>query len=81
DVSARLKSVSMKEGDMVVYLNQPAGNLIPLMLEPHSTWSIVTERSGAKYRLAEFLRAGQEYPIYRLLEAIDIKTEVYPDSE
>ena len=80
DAASRLQATAMKQGDIVVFLNQPAANLIPLMLEPQSTWSVVTERSGRKYRFAEFLRAGELYPIYRLPKSVSIETEPLPDS-
>ncbi|MEE9465546.1 MAG: M14 family metallocarboxypeptidase [Candidatus Neomarinimicrobiota bacterium] len=81
DAASRSKAISMKKGDVVVFLNQPAANLIPLMLEPQSTWGVVTERVGRKYRFAEFLQEGKQYPIYRLMKAINIKTEMLPDNE
>ncbi len=58
----------LSRGSLVVPLNQPAGILLPLMLEPQSSWGICTERSGRTERFVEYLTFGREYPIQRLLE-------------
>jgi len=62
---------SFKAGSIIIPINQPAGNLLPLMLEPHSSFSIVTEYSGRRDNFNEYVRAGEEYPIYRLKEPVD----------
>lgn len=60
----------LKKGSVFVLLNQPAANLIPLLLEPQSTWNIAKERSGSKYRFKEFLQETREYPIYRITKSV-----------
>jgi hypothetical protein len=57
-------------GTVVIELTQPAGNLIPLILEPHSTYSICSESSGRKYKFDHYLLENEEYPIYRLIKKI-----------
>jgi hypothetical protein len=57
-----------RNGDLLVYLTQPAGNFIPLLLEPQSRFSLMQESSGRKYQLSDYLKEGTEYPIYRLME-------------
>ncbi len=64
-------SVKFKKGDIIVPVSQPAGNLIPMILEPHSSFSIVTKNSGHQHRFDEYLDVGEEYPIYRLDKNID----------
>ncbi|UCH10668.1 MAG: succinylglutamate desuccinylase/aspartoacylase family protein [Fidelibacterota bacterium] len=56
---------------IIIPINQPAGNLLPLMLEPHSSFSIVTEYSGRRDNFSEYVRVGEVYPIYRLMEPVD----------
>ncbi len=50
-----------------VELDQPAANLIPLLLEPQLTWSLASQQSGQQFRLSEFLEEGREYPVLRLV--------------
>lgn len=67
DGEFRTRTISLSPRDIIVPLNQPAANLLPLILEPQSTYSIAQKRNGRKYRFADFLREGQDYPIIRLL--------------
>ena len=64
-------TATFKKGDIIVPTSQHAGNLIPLMLEPQSSFSIVTKNSGREHRFEEYLVEGDVYPIYRLGENID----------
>jgi len=77
DVTVQTKSLRMgiKKGDYVVFLTQKAGNLIPLLLEPQSSWGICSERSGRKYRFAEFLKKREQYPIYRMVQKTKLSLE------
>jgi hypothetical protein len=70
DAHPFMNVVTFQEGDIVVPTDQPAGNLIPLMLEPHSSFSIVTENSGRHDRFLEYLAEDQVYPIYRIGVAV-----------
>ncbi|MCK4894042.1 MAG: hypothetical protein KAT07_08745, partial [Calditrichia bacterium] len=54
------------------YLSQPAGNLLPLLLEPQSRFSLCGENSGRKYNFSEYLKENSEYPIYRLMEQANL---------
>jgi hypothetical protein len=72
DVEVRSQQKEFQLGTMIIYLNQPAGNLIPLLLEPQSSFSLCTESSGQKERLQEYLKEMSEYPIYRLLKPVSI---------
>jgi len=76
DVNIRSTIVTMKKGSIVIFLQQKAANLIPLMLEPQSSWSICTERSGRKYRFAEYLKKDKEYPVYRLMNAVQLDVKL-----
>lgn len=76
DANRRREERTLPRGSIVVRLDQPAANLIPLLLEPESTWNVATVRSGRKYRFAEFLQEGMEYPIYRLPEPAELNVRV-----
>ncbi len=73
EVKVQTKDVTMEEGSVVIFLRQRAGNLISLMLEPQSSWGICTERSGRKYRFAEYLKEGRQYPILRLMQPVELE--------
>ncbi len=78
-VSVRMqtKTLKIERGSVVVFLKQKAANLIPLLLEPQSSWGIVSERSGRKYRFAEYLQEGKQYPIFRLMKSVSLQVELY----
>ena len=65
------KTVTFERGSVVIYLQQRAGNLIPLLLEPKSSFGICTERSGREYRF-EYLKEDSQYPIFRLMKPVAI---------
>lgn len=75
DVEVQKVVKKLEKGSIVVFLNQPAANLIPLLLEPQSTWSIAKERSGRKYRFKDFIQEGKEYPIYRIIKPVELELE------
>jgi hypothetical protein len=76
DVSVQKETKRMEQGSVIVFLNQRASNLIPLLLEPQSSWGICTENSGRKYRFAEYLQEDQRYPIFRIMKAATIDTDL-----
>jgi hypothetical protein len=71
DAHPFLDAATFQQGDIMIPTNQPAGNLIPLMLEPHSSFSIVTENSGRQDRFLEYLVEGETYPVFRLMQMAD----------
>jgi hypothetical protein len=72
DVEVENISKVFDKGTLIIYLTQPAGNFIPLLLEPQSRFSLCQEGSGRKYRLSEYLKEDTEYPIYRLTEDVQL---------
>ena len=72
DIEVKSEQREFPSGTLVIYVNQPAGNLIPLLLEPQSSFSLCTENSGQKERLQEYLKENSEYPVYRLLEPVPV---------
>jgi len=75
EVKVQTKSITMEESSVVVFLQQRAGNLIPLLLEPQSRWGICTEKSGRKYHFGQYLKEGRQYPILRLMQPVKLKLE------
>jgi hypothetical protein len=72
DVEIKKISKAFEKGTIIIYLTQPAGNFIPLLLEPQSRFSLCQEGSGRKYQLSEYLKVDTEYPIYRLTEDLQL---------
>ena len=64
-------SEELPTGTVMIETNQPAINLLPLMLEPQSSWGIVTESAGRKYRFKEYIKEGQTYPIWRIEKPVE----------
>ncbi|MCD6450744.1 MAG: DUF2817 domain-containing protein [Acidobacteria bacterium] len=63
--------IVVKKGSFVVYTSQLAGNLVPILLEPASSYGLIRY---FKYRLVP--KAGDIFPIYRLVNPV--KLEVIP---
>ncbi len=72
DLEVRTINKEFPMGSVVIYLTQPAASLIPLLLEPQSTFSLYGEGSGQNYRLENYLKENSEFPIYRILQPIKI---------
>jgi hypothetical protein len=72
DLEARKISREFEAGTMVIYLTQPAGTFIPLLLEPQSRFSLFQEGSGRKYKMSDYLKEDTEFPIYRLMEDVQL---------
>ncbi len=66
DVHKIARQETLQSGMIIVPVSGSAANLIPLMLEPESTWGIVSPRATGKYRFADYLVEGQDYPVKRL---------------
>ena len=70
-----VKSVASRKivpaGSFVILLNQKAANLIPLLLEPESTWAITKTRAGRKYRFKNYLQESSIYPILRIEKPVE----------
>ncbi len=66
----------IEAGSILVLLNQNASKLIPLLLEPQSSYGIVAERSMLQYCFDEYLEEGREYPIVRLPGSISMELVV-----
>ncbi len=75
DVEKNVVTKYYKMGDVLVPLDQAAANLIPLLLEAQSTYSICQKRNGHQYRFEDFLKEGQVYPIGRIGKAVSLPVE------
>ncbi len=76
DVDVQIETKTFVKGSMVIFLNQRASNLIPLLLEPQSSWGIVTSSSGRRYRFSDYITEGKQYPIFRLMNVVELDTEL-----
>ncbi|MBN2345670.1 MAG: hypothetical protein JXO51_04705 [Candidatus Aminicenantes bacterium] len=70
--SARIR---LPAGDVLVFLRQRGRLLIPLLLEPESSWGILTDTGGVPSRFAHYAREGKTYPVLRLMEKADLPLE------
>ena len=75
DVHKTTQQQTLESGMIIVPVSGPASNLIPLLLEPESTWGVVSPRATGKYRFADYMVEGQDYPVKRLpsLDKLDLK--------
>ncbi len=75
DVEKTVQDETLQAGAIIVPVVGAASNLIPLLLEPESTWGVVATRSDAKNRFDNFLVEGQPYPVKRLASIENLDTE------
>ncbi len=66
DTELRTDPATLEPGDVLVPLHQPAGLLIPLLLEPASSWGILTDSGNVPSLFATYAQPGQDYPVRRL---------------
>lgn len=59
------------KGSVLVFLNQRASNLIPLLLEPQSSYGIVSKSAMHQYCFTDYLKIGREYPVARIVQPVD----------
>lgn len=76
DLDKTVQVETLPAGTIIVPVTGAPSNLIPLVLEPESTWGIVSERATGKYRFASYLVEGQPYPIKRLASIEQLDTEI-----
>ena len=67
DLEKTVQKDTLQAGAIVVPVTGAASNLIPLLLEPESTWGIVSSRATGKYRFDNYLVEGKPYPVNRLM--------------
>jgi len=65
----------LEDGTILVPVEGAASNLIPLLLEPESTWGIVSSRAMGKYRFENYLVEGKPYPVGRLSSIEQLPTK------
>lgn len=71
DVLSWREKRNFPKGSVLVFLNQRASNLIPLLLEPQSSYGIVTKTAMHQYYFKNYLKIGREYPIARIVKPVD----------
>lgn len=75
DLDKTSEITALAKGDVLVFLNQPARRLIPLLLEPESSWGILTDTGGIPSPFSAFAREGGIYPVMRLMEKAELPLE------
>jgi len=66
DLEKTVQNETLQTGTIIVPVKGAASNLIPLLLEPESTWGVVSTRATGKYRFDSYLGEGKPYPVKRL---------------
>ena len=66
DLEKTVQNETLQTGTIIVPVEGAASNLIPLLLEPESTWGIVSSRATGTYRFDGYLVEGKPYPVKRL---------------
>lgn len=76
DLEKTVQKETIRAGTIIVPVEGAASNLIPLLLEPESTWGIVSTRATGQYRFESYLAEGKPYPVKRLtsIESLDTET-------
>jgi len=74
DLEKTVQDETLKAGTIIIPVTGEASNLIPLILEPDSSWSIVTSRGADKFRFEDYLAEGKPYPVKRLVSIEDLET-------
>jgi hypothetical protein len=69
------EKTALAAGDVVIFLNQPARRLVPLLLEPESSWGILTDTGEMSTQFSVYAKEGGTYPIMRLMEKTDLPLE------
>jgi hypothetical protein len=75
DLEKTSERTVLQAGDVVVFLNQPARRLIPLLLEPESSWGILTDTGEVPSAFGAYMREGGVYPVMRLMDKIELPLE------
>ena len=73
DLEKTVQIGTLQNGTIIVPVSGAASNLIPLLLEPESTWGIVSPRATGKHRFESYLVEDKTYPVKRLpsIERLD----------
>lgn len=75
DLDKTTQNETLKTGTVIVPVQGNASNLIPLLLEPESTWGIVATRAAGKDRFEDYLTEGKPFPVRRLISIDQLDTE------
>jgi hypothetical protein len=75
DLERISEKTALASGTVVVYLTQPARRLIPLLLEPESSWGILTDTGEVPSQFSAYAGEGGIYPVMRLMEKVELPLE------
>jgi len=68
DAHAHAVRIAMRPGATVVPLSQPAGRVLPLLLEPRSTRGLLSAYAAGEEHFGAYLVPGGIYPIRRIMD-------------
>jgi hypothetical protein len=77
DVLVRKEMKTITQQYKIIFLDQPAGQLIPLLLEPQSTWGILSVSSGMRKRFKKYARKNSDYPIWRVSDMTNTRDDQF----
>ncbi|MCU0275490.1 MAG: succinylglutamate desuccinylase/aspartoacylase family protein [Acidobacteria bacterium] len=75
DLERTTAKVGLQPGDVVAWLPQRARLLLPLLLEPESSWGILTDSGGVASEFSAYAREGGTCPVMRLMEKLELSLE------
>jgi len=75
DLEKARERTPLQAGDVVVFLNQRARLLLPLLLEPESSWGILTDTGEVPSQFGAYATEGGTYPVMRLMEKAELPLE------
>lgn len=81
DLTKSQENQTILPGDFIIPLNNRSAILIPLLLEPQSSWGLVTNRGAGQYRFSGFVQPGKKYPVMRLMSLNGIALVNSADSQ
>lgn len=76
DLEKTVQSEMLPAGSIIVPVEGTVSSLIPLLLEPESTWGIVSSRATGKYRFDSYLVEGKPYPVKRLASIENFNSKI-----
>lgn len=72
EVTSVVQIRRLPQNTCIVYLDQLGGDILPLLLEPQSSFNIFQDKNYRRFQPDYYPFANGEYPIYRLIEPVEL---------
>jgi hypothetical protein len=72
------ESIDFQAGTLVVRMAQPLANLAAYLLEPQSNDGLMTWNFFDRYLVPQWGMGYNQYPVYKVIEKVDLKTVKLP---